>query len=82
MSKVKNGGLDQYSAEPFDREREREKVYSQQHNKYIALNNDSNKTKWRLPERHNAHLSWPPIVKMIITIISNAAVWNRWCRRG
>ena len=25
-----------------------------------------------LPERHKAHLSWPPIVKNIITIIKNA----------
>ena len=30
----------------------------------IALNNDSNKTQSEgLPERHTAHLSWPPIVK-------------------
>ena len=25
-----------------------------------------------LPERHKAHLSWPPIAKNIITIINNA----------
>ena len=31
----------------------------------IALNNDSNKTQsGGLPERHKAHLSWPPIVNM------------------
>ena len=34
-----------------EREREREMVYSPQYNKYIALNNDSNKTKWRVARK-------------------------------
>ena len=39
----------------------RENVYSHNTNT-IALNNDRNKTQsGGLPERHKAHLSWPPI---------------------
>jgi len=44
-------------------------LFSQYNKIYVALN-DSNKTKWRVAGK--AHLSWPPIEKIIITIINNA----------
>ena len=61
QQKSRNKSLVCHQAKMVDTiETEREKVYSPQYNKCVALN-DSNKTKWRVArKRHKAHLSWPP----------------------
>ena len=50
-----------------DAKREREKVYSPRYNN-TAVKTDSNKTQsGGLPERHKAHLSWPPKIQTAVT---------------